>query len=214
MILGPEGSEAFTVRQVPTAGIELRVDGEPRLKITVGFKCSFDGSQQFLAVHSANFKVFATESSDPLFRYEFERSAPDDMAAAHIQIHAHRDALSYAMARCGTATRRGKQRAKHGEAGAMKALHFPVGGSRFRPCLEDVLEMLIHEFGVDHPAEALGVLRKGRETWRRTQLKSAVRDSPDDAVEALRDMGYTVRRKRRPKDNVVSGQIGKRMRQL
>ena len=28
-------------------------------------------------------------------------------------------------------------------------LHFPLGGSRFRPCLEDLLEMLVSELGVD-----------------------------------------------------------------
>jgi hypothetical protein len=32
----------------------------------------------------------------------------------------------------------------------MSDLHFPVGGSRFRPSLEDVLDMLVRELGVDH----------------------------------------------------------------
>ena len=44
------------------------------------------------------------------------------------------------------------------------------------------------------PAPAPGVqhLADGRESWRRTQTKAAVRDSPEDAASVLRDLGYRV----------------------
>jgi hypothetical protein len=75
---------------------------------------------------------------------------------------------------------------------AMRELHFPVGGPRFRPCLEDVLELLVVEFGVDCSDEGREALRRGRVTWRTLQLATAVRDSPDIAVGTLRELGYTV----------------------
>jgi hypothetical protein len=46
-------------------------------------------------------------------------------------------------------------------------LHFPRGGHRFRPCVEDILPVLMQAFGVT-PAgdrrEALQALADGRET--------------------------------------------------
>jgi hypothetical protein len=74
----------------------------------------------------------------------------------------------------------------------MADLHFPVGGHRFRPCLEDVLGMLVTELRVDHPAGAIESLPEGREVWRRSQLCTVVRDAPDEAIAALEEQGYTV----------------------
>jgi hypothetical protein len=71
-------------------------------------------------------------------------------------------------------------------------LHFLVGGPRFRPCLEDVLTVIIDEFGVDQEPGALEALAAGRRTWRLGQLGAAVRDSPETAAQTLRNLGYTV----------------------
>ena len=80
------------------------------------------------------------------------------MPAAHIHVHAHRDGLSHALGKTGSKTKRGKARAEAREVPRMADLHFPVGGHRFRPCLEDVLEMLVTELGVDHPDGAIAAL--------------------------------------------------------
>ena len=74
----------------------------------------------------------------------------------------------------------------------MQDLHFPVGGHRFRPALEDVLEMLIDEFGVDKSGDTLERLQAARVRWRRTQTRAAARDAPGAAAESLRAMGYVV----------------------
>lgn len=103
------------------------------------------------------------------------------VAASHLQIHAHRDALTYVMTRAGSATRRGRRRAESEEVPMMQELHFPMGGHRFRPALEDVLEMLIDEFGIDNDQNAREALKRGRLVWRQTQTKSAVRDDPESA---------------------------------
>lgn len=188
-----DGGEGFTVRQDPPDGISLTVEGEPLLRLLVSFKCSLDREGHYLTVDASAVKVLADgQSSEPLFRYEYDRDAVEDMPAAHIQVHAHRDAFAHVMNRAGTATARGKRRANLGKMARLEDLHLPVGGHRFRPCLEDVLGMLVHEFGVDSTANGRRALQNGREEWRRTQIRSAVRDAPQEAVAALRDLGYAV----------------------
>lgn len=74
----------------------------------------------------------------------------------------------------------------------MESLHLPVGGDRFRPCLEDVIEFLVVECGFDRAAGWRSAVDKGRERWRRTQTRTAVRDAPSEAAAVLRALGYAV----------------------
>lgn len=74
----------------------------------------------------------------------------------------------------------------------MSALHIPVGGARFRPCVEDVIQFLIEECRLDAVPDYGQVLAAGRARWRRTQTKAVVRDFPDEAAGTLRDLGYRV----------------------
>jgi len=67
-----------------------------------------------------------------------------------------------------------------------------MGGHRFRPCLEDLLHLLVTEFGVDQQQEWRAARQEGREEWRRLQLKAAVRDAPEEARRTLELLGYTV----------------------
>lgn len=133
--------------------------------------------------------------AQPLFRYEYLRS-PHNVPAAHLQIHAHRDALTYVLTYVMTKTERTSKRpgrtGKRESIPTLEDLHFPLGGHRFRPALEDVLEMLIDEFDIDHDPNARKALADGRMEWRLTQTKAAVRDAPGAAVAALESLGYTV----------------------
>jgi hypothetical protein len=74
----------------------------------------------------------------------------------------------------------------------MESLHIPTGGSRFRPSLEDVIEFLIRDCKFDAEQDWEDAVRVGRERWRRKQLRSAVRDAPQDAAEALTKLGYKI----------------------
>jgi hypothetical protein len=131
-----------------------------------------------------------------LFRFEFVRSAPPTVPTSHIQVHAHRDAIAYVMTRCGTVGRRAKRRSREMASGTaiprLADLHFPTGGNRFRPCLEDVLQMLILELGVDAEDGWQEALAKGRQQWRLNQIGASVRDSPETAARVLRELGYDV----------------------
>lgn len=184
------------VRQEPFEGISLSVDGQPLLRLMVDLLCTFDHRGSYLAVEQSQFKVLAVGSGDPLLRYEYIREPDSTQAGAHLQIHAHRDAFSHVMARCGASSPRARKRTKSADAGdrlpMLADLHLPLGGPRFRPCLEDILQMLIDELGVDAPTGALDALARGRIDWRRKQLAAAVRDSPETAARVLRELNYAV----------------------
>lgn len=188
------GGGRMVVAQSPNTGVPLRVADEPLLTLKVAYYCSWDAPKRYIAVDHSEIKVFAGAEArgEPLFRYEYERWPRSDMAGAHLQIHAHRDGMTYVMSRAGRGSRRGRARADRDVVPAMSELHFPLGGPRFRPCLEDVLEMLVAELGVDCPAEGRQALRDGRAGWRQTQLATATRDDPATAIAALRELGYAV----------------------
>lgn len=187
------GDDRVSVKQDPGTGIPLEVDGAPLLSLKVHFKCCLDGDRSFLAVEDSQIAVYASAKAqgEPIFRYEYKRQATS-VPSAHMHVHAHRDAFTYVMAKTGKGTARGKRRANQDEVPSIQDLHFPLGGHRFRPCLEDILEMLIDEFGIDNAAESREALAEGREKWRRTQAKSVVRDDPESAVAVLRRLGYDV----------------------
>lgn len=133
-------------------------------------------------------------SDTPLFHYDYIAESSEDVASAHLNIHAHRDEVVFAMLAAGR-THRGKTRdyaVRKGTIPRFSSLHFPLGGHRFRPCLEDVLEFLIREFGLDTKDQWRDVLQTSRRTWRGRQLKAAVRDDPDSAAAALRALGYSI----------------------
>jgi hypothetical protein len=184
----------FVVRQEPDTGIPLCVEGDPLLTLKVRYACSLDRYEHHLAVDDSHVKVYAgaQASGEPLFRYDFVRRVQSDIPTAHLQIHAHRDALAYVMSRTGSASDRGRERQNSPAYPRMAELHFPVGGARFRPCLEDVLDMLVRELGVDCTPEGREALAEGRRVWRETQLGSAVRDNPAHAAQTLRELDYQV----------------------
>lgn len=201
------------VRQDPPTGIPLTVSGSPLLTLKADFGCSWDTRGRFLTIERSSFSVVAgTKSGHPLFRYEYLRNA-QQVPAAHLHVHAHRDAVTYLMARTGASSARGRRRAASGAdtVPALQDLHFPLGGHRFRPALEDVLEMLMDEFGVDHGPDARGVLREARARWRIIQTRAAARDAPEAAAECLRDLGYQVAP---PQGRGHAGRGGERLRAL
>lgn len=66
--------------------------------------------------------------------------------------------------------------------------HFPTGGSRFRPSIEDVLEVTRVEFDLEVDNNIWKPrLKEAREKWRRIQTASVVRDCPDEALRVLID---------------------------
>lgn len=128
----------------------------------------------------------------PFFRYDLEaHPRSNSVPTAHLQVYGHRDELLHAMYVSERSRSRPPRKKDLDPASprGLHQLHFPVGGSRFRPCLEDVLELVIDEFGVDTAPGWREAITAGRIAWRHIQLASAVRDDPDVARKALEELG-------------------------
>lgn len=184
------------VRTDSNVEIPLAIDGEHALNLIVEYTCEWDEHQAFLAVRKAHFHVFSADADDPLFRYEFVDGMVSRLPSAHLHVHAHRDEMLYQMFRSERA-RKARTRAKQvlepkHKPPRLSTIHFPMGGTRMRPALEDVLQTLIEEFCVDHAPKAVEALEAGRAEWRRHQIGALVRDAPAEAVRVLSALGYSV----------------------
>lgn len=150
----------------------------------------------YLAVKKASFRVDPADKGAPLFRYEFVDGMQPTIPSAHLHVHAHRDEFLFALFRAGHGKPATRAKAVDGSAKRAQPqfsdVHFPVGGARMRPCIEDVLQMLHTEFAIDVAAGFQAVLDEGRAQWRRRQLGAAVRDAPEEAVRVLNEMGYEI----------------------
>lgn len=175
--LAEEAGDLFAVEIKP---IRLTSGSNLIAELHVSRHFCLDSSAQFLAVHRSTYRLVHPDSRRPLFRYEYGRdihTAP----ASHIHQHDDHPILSQVHAEAG---RR--------KPGSIWAMHFPTGGARFRPCLEDVLQFLITEFRLDTVPTWRSAIEAGREAWRRIQTRSVVRDAPSDAVAILEELGYAV----------------------
>ncbi|MFJ1647962.1 hypothetical protein [Streptomyces sp. NPDC088258] len=192
-------SDSQVVQHIP-----ISVNGDPRLRLMVCYYCCWDGSSTFLATDQADIHLFYDTVTDPLIRYEYVRKSKEP-PGAHLQVHAHRDELAYLL-RLADAGRPGRG-LKHDKLPRLSELHFPVGGHRMRPSLEDVLLFLEREFAIDTVPGWRAVVEEHLMDWRVTQLKASVRDAPDAAAEVLRTMGYVVESPRVPAARPAPGSV-------
>lgn len=180
-VVRPAGDEA-SKQHIP-----LFVDGEQLAMLGVQVYLGLDSSENYLKAWRSKIAVHSTLDRTPLVRQEFDAMVSESAPLAHWHVHADRGALSHLLGRA-HAVRPDVVKKPHD----MSSLHFPVGGERFRPCMEDVLEFLVREFGVDHKGSWQDAIREGRQRWRRMQFRSTVRDLQDEAADVLRRHGWTV----------------------
>lgn len=191
---GDHRQERFTLTCNDPKGIALQVDGETVMRLEIDFLFAPDREGKWLKVMKSTFAVVPEGSGTPYFRYDFLSDAKN-VPSAHINIHAHRDDLIAALVGTGkssAAKSRRKGFVNSGQLPRVSNFHFPVGGTRFRPCLEDVLEATIVEFGLDCSQGFQQVLIEGKQRYRDRQLQAIIRDRPEVALEALRSLGYEV----------------------
>lgn len=169
--------------------IPLKIDGRERMQLEVDYRLAWDSGGTFLKVTGSRVKVFSAHRSDPLWRVDYLQAATAK-PVAYLHVHAHRDEIVHLMAAGAKSPVRDRDREEFRYG--LADLHFPLGGDRFRPCLEDVLQMLIREFGMDCAPQAMDAIDAGRQRWRDRQLMAAVRDHPEAAATALRSLGYRV----------------------
>jgi hypothetical protein len=162
-------SDPFTLR---------RQSGGPRLSLAVQFQLSLDDERMYLAVGRSVFQLLDDVGLE-LLHYDYERDK-DGYPEAHVQVDAQSAAWSAVLEKAGR------------DGTSIKHLHLPVGGRRYRPCLEDLIECLIVERLVPGHPNWKDAVRVGRDRFLARQLKAAIRRDPRTAAEALRAAGFSV----------------------
>lgn len=174
--------------------INAKVDGRSTYRLEATYILVWNQMKRFPAVYQSSFSLYLEGSGEPLFHYDYLREPRGNIPGAHLNIHHDREDLRQALARCG-GNYRGKSKQRSLAAGGTirdSELHYPLGGPRFRPALEDIVQFMIYELGVDTQDEWKSVLDRGRAAWRDRQLRAAVTDNLHSAAEVLRDHGFTV----------------------
>lgn len=192
--LAKDGLALMAVSSAAPGGIVLSIDSEPRLQLQIDYTLFVSPNSGQATVQSSSFLVRPFGVGRPLFTVDYVRKAGRNVPAAHYNFHFSHDDFTQQLLTAGNA-RRGKHHLKAAASGSRPRLadvHFPVGGHRFRPCLEDVIESLRIEFGIDVQETATKALREGRQNWRRVQLRAAVSDDPEAAIAELSARGYQV----------------------
>jgi hypothetical protein len=192
-IVQPRG-ESAAERRIP-----VYVNGEQLASLSVSLYLELDRTKTYLKTVRSDTTIHAVLDRTPLVRLEY-RADMHTEPIAHWQLHAERGAFSHLLARA-HAHRPERVPRPHDLA----SLHLPVGGERFRPCLEDVLQFLVVDCGVDYCAGWELAIEAGRERWRRRQLGSAVRDVPSEAARVLRELGWAVAE---PESNALGDNLG------
>lgn len=136
------------------------------------------------AVMSSRVHILTHATNRPVLRYEYVREA-NRHPQAHWHVHGQSTDLGRVLS--------GKKR----RADSLEKIHLPVGGARFRPSLEDVLQMLIVDVGIDARPGWQRVIDDSRLRWRERQARVVARDNPQIVTEELRSIGYAIEEPRR-----------------
>lgn len=172
------------LRSVVEAKVDLRAahdkSGRGLAELAAIYKLCVDSYGNHLAVEHSSFVLNAKLDRTPLIRWDYDRDARSK-PSSHVQVTAHRGALSHLLSRL-----------EHETPHSIESLHIPMGGDRFRPCLEDIVQFLIQDCGFPGEPGWKAAVREGRAKWRRIQARAAVRDAPEEAATALKAMGYKV----------------------
>jgi hypothetical protein len=181
----PKGKDTrrLTISQRTSGGIPLNIQGQTVFRLLLGYDCSWNVITNRLTIMESSFSVYLENVKEPLWRYDFVRDMKSNIPAAHLNVHAHRDEIAWA---------RALQKRKSFNDVKLSRLHFPFGGARFRPTIEDVIQMLIEEFEVDCLESAKPILEANRKKFFERQLSAAVVETPQIAIDALSDAGYEV----------------------
>ena len=156
---------------------------DPRLFLKLEFKVSLDRQSEYLAVQRSTFGLWVRFKRKhfevrPVFRLEYDRDA-HSKPEAHIHIHAESAELGWIYGTQGLALP------------YLHAIHFPVGGRRFRPTVEDFFRFLDREkLFTDWKPGWDKIVDASLDEWHARQTRAAVRNDPQSAIQQLSAMGY------------------------
>jgi hypothetical protein len=136
---------------------------------------------RFLTVRSSVCALLVGDPPEMVLHYDFQRDK-QRYTEVHLQIHGRHRALEHLLGELGRK-----------EVDALAKLHLPVGGRRFRPALEDLVECVVDEGLVEPKPGWREVLHESRSAYRQKQIGALVRRNPGIAARELERLGYAVR---------------------
>ena len=165
---------------LPADLIPLTISNAPApLGLRVLHTLTLDDESEHLSNTKSVYSL-ATINDEPILTYDFVRDPPNVYPEAHLHIDGESASLQRLLELSGQHER------------TVQRLHLPVGGRRFRPCLEDLIEFCVHEELVSAHPDWEKVLAEARERFHLRQLSAATRRCPEVAQYALQDLGWTV----------------------
>ncbi|ROP63576.1 hypothetical protein EDF24_0599 [Curtobacterium sp. PhB130] len=165
--------------------IPLRVGGAVVADLDVRFALSSEPASARFRTETSQFRLLMRPDREPLARFEYERTK-SGAPVAHWHVHSERGAFTTMLATASAAGRRQRDPSR------LSTLHYPVGGSRFRPSIEEFLVFLIEECGVDSLPGWRSAIADGQARWVSTQAGLVARENPEEAAAQLRSMGWLV----------------------
>lgn len=164
-------------RPYPGSGIPLALPRwRPRAFLHVMHTLVLDEEQRNLTVEQSSYGLYLAEDlSGCVFHYDYIRQPDNVYPPAHLQVEGNSPGLDELYERVG-------------RTGKLGGLHFPVGGRRFRPSLEEIVEFLVIEGLAESRRGWEAAVEEHRAWYHRVQLKAAVRRDPEAARKALAEV--------------------------
>ncbi|MXW43074.1 MAG: hypothetical protein F4138_05840 [Acidimicrobiia bacterium] len=143
----------------------------------------FDPENIYLTMTQSTMSLYtsaAMHDDQLVVGIDYARNPKNQFPGAHLHVAGNRDDLDTIYLGDKRKTRK------------LLDLHFPVGGKRFLPNLEDLVEFMVTEKMVKpHPGWKQEV-KTHRARWETIQLKAAVRRNQQDAAATLREAGWII----------------------
>lgn len=187
-VLNPGGSTGWVGYEIsktrPQAVVPIPITtgrADARGYLVVLHRLALDAEGTYITTTSSRLELHLTaDLEQPIVRYDYNRDpvlAKNDLPYPPAHVHVHGEH--------GPVDQLAEAAAVHRK---LSDFHWPVGGKRFRPSLEDLVEFLIVEDLADKHDGWQEAIDEHRERWYELQLKAAVRRSPDVARAALREI--------------------------
>jgi hypothetical protein len=164
--------EALRGDFIPIAG------HEDQLFLRAHWRFGASSSGRYLKTEWSEFGLFVWTKDPtnpaPVIRLEVDATRdPDAWHVAHLQVHGESHTLGQVWG------------ARQEPPRALQDLHLPVGGFRYRPCLEDFIEFLIEEHLVPGKPTWKAAIERTRVEYRRTQLSALISKNLEAAKAAI-----------------------------
>ena len=170
-------SKDLTAKPVPL-GIRRT---PPACHLLVAYILGLDPEQAHLAVAKSQYGLYLdSDRQKMLVHWDYTRDPENDYPVAHVQVNGDCEHFD-------TLTEKARNAGRISPMRPLRDFHFPVGGRRFRPALEDVVEFLVVEGLAEMRNDWETVVKEHRDRWEEHQLRAAVRRFPEIALQQLRE---------------------------